>query len=284
MSSVLYDAPGPRARRRQLIGSIIGGLAVLALIGWAVKKLADQGIFDYERWEIFEDPELWETLIEGLWATLKVALVGGVLALLLGAVLTALRLSGTRWLAWPARVWIELFRGLPVLLLMLFPLVIWTDLTAYMGAVIGLTLYNGAVIAEILRAGVRALPGGQKEAGLALGLTPMATLRRIELPQAVRIMLPSLVSQLVVLLKDSSLAYIIAYPELLRTVQQMANFYGNFYLFPIFFVAAGMYVTVNLIFSQTAAYMVRRGNRKAASAPVDVGAGVGGATGTGAGI
>lgn len=282
MSSVLYDAPGPRARRRQLIASIIGGLAVLALIGWAVKKLADQGIFDYERWEIFEDPELWETLLEGLWATLKVALLGGVLAVLLGAVLTALRLSGTRWLAWPARVWIELFRGLPVLLLMLFPLVIWTDLTAYMGAVIGLTLYNGAVIAEILRAGVRALPGGQREAGLAIGLTPMATLRRVEFPQAVRIMLPSLISQLVVLLKDSSLAYIIAYPELLRTVQQMANFYGNFYLFPIFFVAAAMYVTVNLIFSQTAAYLVRRGNRKASAAPVDVGAGVGGATGTGA--
>ncbi len=266
MSSVLFDAPGPRARRRHLIGSIIGGLGLLALFGWAYLKLDEQGIFDYERWEIFEDPELWETLAEGLWATLKVALLAGVLALLLGAVLTALRLSGTRWLAWPARVFTELFRGLPVLLLMYFPLVIWTDLTAYAGAVIGLTLYNGAVIAEILRAGVRALPSGQKEAGLAIGLTHLAALRRIELPQAVRIMLPTLVSQLVVLLKDTSLAYIIAYPELLRTVQQMANFYGNFYLFPIFFVAAAMYIAVNLAFSQTAAYLARRGNRKAAIA------------------
>jgi glutamate transport system permease protein len=266
MSSVLYDAPGPRARRRHLIGSIIGGLAVLGIIAWGVKILADQGIFDAERWEIFEDPALWETLGEGLWATLRVALLGGVLAVLLGAVLTALRLSGSRLLAWSARVFTEIFRGLPVLLLMYFPIVIWTDLSAYAGAVIGLTLYNGAVIAEILRSGVRALPGGQKEAGLAIGLTPMAALRMIELPQAVRIMLPVLVSQLVVLLKDTSLAYIIAYPELLRTVQQMANFYGNFYLFPIFFVAAGIYILINLTFSQTAAYLARHGTRKAAAA------------------
>lgn len=281
MSSVLFDAPGPRARRRHLIGSVIGGLAVLGVIGWGVKKLADQGIFDAERWEIFENPDLWETLGEGLWATLRVALLAGVLALLLGAVLTALRLSGSKGLAWPARVFTELFRGLPVLLLMYFPLVIWTDLTAYAGAVIGLTLYNGSVISEILRSGVRALPGGQKEAGLAIGLTPLATLRTIEFPQAVRIMLPTLVSQLVVLLKDTSLAYIIAYQELLRTVQQLANFYGNFYLFPIFFVAAGIYITVNVAFSQTAAYLARRGNRKAAAAPVDLGAEVGGGAGTG---
>lgn len=281
MSSVLFDAPGPRARRRHLIGSVLGGLALLAAIVWVVMTLADQGIFEAERWEIFEDPDVWETLGEGLWATLRVAALGALLAVVLGAVLTALRLSGTRLLAWPARVFIELFRGLPVLLLMFFPLVIWTDLSAYAGAVIGLTLYNGAVIAEILRSGVRALPGGQKEAGLAIGLTPLATLRTIELPQAVRIMLPTLVSQLVVLLKDTSLAYIVAYPELLRTVQQLANFYGNAYLFPIFFVAAGIYIAVNLTFSQTAAYLARRGNRKAAAAPVDLGAQIGGGAGTG---
>lgn len=281
MSSVLFDVPGPRARRRHLIGSVLGGLALLAVVVWVVMTLADQGIFEAERWEIFEDPDVWETLGEGLWATLRVAALGALLAVVLGAVLTALRLSGTRLLTWPARVFIELFRGLPVLLLMFFPLVIWTDLSAYAGAVIGLTLYNGAVIAEILRSGVRALPSGQKEAGLAIGLTPLATLRTIELPQAVRIMLPTLVSQLVVLLKDTSLAYIVAYPELLRTVQQLANFYGNAYLFPIFFVAAGIYIAVNLTFSQTAAYLARRGNRKAAAAPVDLGAQIGGGAGTG---
>jgi glutamate transport system permease protein len=266
MSSVLYDVPGPRARRRNVVGSIIGGLVLAAVVAWIVGKLADQGIFGADRWEIFEDPEIWEAFGRGAWATIRAAATAAVLAIVLGAVLTALRLSGVWWLAWPARVFTELFRGLPVLLLMYFPLVASTAVTPFMGVVIGLTLYNGAIIAEILRSGVRALPGGQREAGLAIGLTPLATLRNIELPQAVRIMLPTLVSQVVVLLKDTSLGYIVTYPELLRTVQQLQNFYGSAYLFPLFFVAAGLYIAINMTISQTAAQLARRGNRKAAGA------------------
>jgi glutamate transport system permease protein len=264
MSSVLYDAPGPRARRRIMIASVVGVVVVALILGLAVKRLYDQDIFAAERWDIFSDPEVWEALGRGLFNTLRVAAIAAVLAVLLGAVLTALRLTPSRWLSVPARLFIELFRGLPVLLLMFIPIVLFTSVTAYMGAIIGLTLYNGAIIAEILRSGVRALPSGQREAGLAVGLTPMAALRLVELPQAVRIMLPTLISQLVVLLKDSSLAYIISYPELLQEVRSLSNFYGNDYLFPLFFVGAGIYIAINMTFSQTASYLSRRGTRKAA--------------------
>lgn len=283
MSSVLYDAPGPRARRRILFGTVIGA-ALLLLVFWvAVQRLYDQGIFDAERWDIFEDPEVWEALGRGLGATLRVAAVAAVLALLMGAGLTALRLSGSRSMVLAARIWIELFRGLPVLLLMFTPIVLVTQLPVYWGAVIGLTLYNGAIIAEILRSGVRALPSGQREAGLAMGLTPIATLRLIEFPQAVRIMLPVLVSQLVVLLKDTSLAYIIAYPELLREVRNLGTFFGNTYIFSLFFIGAGIYILINASFSQTASWLARRGTRKAATAPQAPGVAVEGGGGGGAG-
>lgn len=271
MSSVLYDEPGPRTRRRILIGTMAGALLLLGLIALVLWRLYANNLFEPTRWQPLKYTALWEALLRGLWATLRVAIVAAVLAVLLGAVLTALRLSPTRLLAWPARVFIELFRGLPVLLLMFFPLVIWTDLTPFMGAVIGLTLYNGSIIAEILRSGVRTLPSGQREAGLAVGLTPVAALRLIEFPQAVRIMLPTLVSQLVVLLKDTSLAYIITYEELLATVKNMKNYYATDYgsevVFPIFFVAAAIYIAINMTFSQTASWMARRGSKKAKADP-----------------
>lgn len=277
MSSVLYDVPGPRARRRILLGTIVGALALLGLLALVIKRLVDNDIIGSHVWEVLTYPELWEALGRGLLATLKAAGLAAVLAVLLGAVLTALRLSPTRLLRWPAAVFIELFRGLPVLLLMYFPFVIWTDVSPFTAVVIGLTLYNGCIIAEILRSGVVALPSGQREAGLAIGLTPVATLRSIEFPQAVRIMLPTLISQIVVLLKDTSLGYIVTYEELLRTVTNMKNFYagqvtndfeifGSDVVFPIFFIGALIYIAINMTLSQFASYLARRGSKKAAAA------------------
>lgn len=279
MSSVLYDVPGPRARRRILIGTVIGALLLVGLLALGYKRLSDNGLIGSHVWEVLTYGDMWEALGEGLLATLRAAAISAVLALLLGAVLTALRLSPTRWVRWPAAVFIEVFRGLPVLLLMFVPFVIWTDINAFTAVVIGLTLYNGCIIAEILRSGVVALPSGQREAGLAIGLTPIATLRAIEFPQAVRIMLPTLVSQLVVLLKDTSLGYIVSYSELLTRVREMRNFYGgqitddgqlfgSAVLFPIFIAGAVIYIAVNMALSQFASYLARRGNKKAAAAPV----------------
>lgn len=267
MTSVLYDVPGPRARRRTLIGTVVGGALLLGLLALVLTTLAGQGMFDAERWQIFSDPAVWQTLLTGLGATLKVAAVGALLASLLGIGVTALRGSPSRWLRAPTRVYIELFRGLPVLLLMFFPIVLFRELTPFHGAVIGLTLYNSAVIAEILRSGIATLPRGQREAGLAIGLSEIRTMLLIELPQAIRIMLPSLISQLVVLLKDSSLAYIITYPELLRSILRLRDYFGGDYLFPLFVVGAGIYIAVNFAFSTLATWLSARSSKRTPKAP-----------------
>ena len=268
MSSVLYDAPGPRGRRRELIGSVIGGLVLLALVATGTWFAARRGVFTSARWNVLYAPpkhqtaaDVWRSLlVVGLGATLRAAVVAAPCALALGLLLAVWRSAGRRWLRYPAAAVIELFRGLPVLLIMFFGL-LGFGWSAFGAVVLGLTVYNMAIIAEILRAGLAALPTGQAEAAYAIGLSRAQTLFSILLPQAVRTMLPSLVAQLVVLLKDSSLGFIVGYPELLKAVQNNAQYFGNAYYVALFTVGAGTYLVVNISLSRVALRLQARVHR-----------------------
>jgi glutamate transport system permease protein len=263
MTSVLYDVPGPKARRISLIGSVIGVVLIAALLAWAIMTLAQQGIFQAQRWAIFSQADVWTLLGNGISATLSAAAIAAVIAFPLGLLLCLMRISDVAWIRVPTRIVLEFLRGMPVVLMMLFVLLVFAT-SSFVAVVAGLVLYNAAIFAEIIRAGIQSLPRGQREAGLAIGLTSFQSRLSIELPQAVRRMLPSLVAQLVVLLKDTSLGYIVAYGELLRAVQVMADFLGPQFLFPVFFVAAAIYIAINLAVSRLAIWIERRGSKKAA--------------------
>ena len=263
MSSVLYDVPGPKARRVSLIGSIVGTVLILGLLVWIIMTFAQQGILEGRRWAIFTRADVWMLLGNGIGATLSAAAVAAVIAFPLGLLLCLLRISDLPAIRIPTRIVLEFLRGMPVVLMMLFILLVFGT-NQFIAVVAGLVLYNAAVFAEIIRAGIQSLPKGQREAGLTVGLTSFQSRMIIELPQAVRRMMPSLVAQLVVLLKDTSLGYIVAYGELLRAVQVMADFLGTQFLFPIFFVAAAIYIAINLCVSRIAVWIERRGSTKAA--------------------
>lgn len=275
MTSVLYDVPGPRARRRERIGSVIGLLVLLAALGGAVWYAASNGVFGVDRWNVLFDPPKGQTasdvwrfmLIDGLGATLRAAAVAAPLALVLGLVLAVWRTARQRWVRLPAILVIELFRGLPVLLMMFFGL-LGFGWQAFTAVVFGLAVYNMAIIAEILRSGLASLPKGQAEAGYAIGLTRGQTLFTILLPQAVRTMLPSLIAQLVVLLKDSSLGFIVGYAELLKSMQNNAQYFGNQYYVALFVAGAGTYLVVNLTLSWVARWIQHRTTRTSGVAPV----------------
>jgi glutamate transport system permease protein len=267
-SSILYDAPGPKAKRLSRIISIVGILLILALVGWVFSALAaprvsingnvQPSLLDPSRWDIFTDVQLWLGVGDGVLATLRMAAVAAVLALALGVLFCFGRTSDTKWIRIPTSVLLEFFRGIPVLLLMLFTLLVFST-GAYWAGVIGLGIYNGAIIGEALRAGVKSLPKGQRESGLAIGLTPVQTRLKIEFPQAFRQMLPIIIAQLVVLLKDTSLAYVIAYPELLRRVMTyLSNYYGNNYQFSLFVIVLAIYLAMNLSLSWLARVVARR--------------------------
>ncbi|QNO36576.1 ABC transporter permease subunit [Protaetiibacter sp. SSC-01] len=268
MTNVLYDVPGPKARRRSRIISVVGIVAIavgLAALVWALAApritatgAELPGMFDPSRWDILGDRAVWRRIGVGVLNTLQMAGVAAVGAVVLGVLISFLRTARTGWIRYPMVVVLEFLRGMPVLLMMLFVLLIFST-GAYWAGVIALVLYNGAIIGEALRAGIASLPRGQREAGLAIGLGPVRTRLSIEFPQAFRQMLPIIIAQLVVLLKDTSLAYVIGYNELLRTTtNQLANYYGSRYLFTLFFVTFAIYLTMNLLLSWIARIVARR--------------------------
>ena len=258
--AVLYDIPGPKARRTNLVLSIVGVALVAAIAVFVVMRLRATGQLTAAKWNPFGYTDIQRALLNGLLATLKAAAVGTVLALVVGAVLAVGRLSAHRPIRWTAGLVVELFRSLPLLLLMFFAFYLGKgSISPFWAVVIGLTLYNGSVLAEVFRAGIVALPRGQSEAAYALGLRKTQVMRLILVPQSVRAMLPSIVAQVVVLLKDSSLGFIIAYAELLRSVQQIGSQYFN--LLPAFIVGASMYIAVNLAVAALAALLERRSRR-----------------------
>jgi glutamate transport system permease protein len=266
-STVLYDALGPRAKRRILVQSLIGGLVLLALAAFVISRLAAKGQLEGERWEPLTDATLQRRLlVDGLTATLKAAAVAMVLALALGAVLAAGRIARPRWLRSATAVWVEFFRGVPLLLLIFFAFLggpkFHVTVTVFWAVVIGLTLYNSAVIAEIFRAGILSLPKGQSEAAYAVGLSRSQTLRLVLLPQAVRRMLPALVSQLVTLLKDTSLGFVVAYEELLRVGRLVVEYLGSAYSLPIYLELAVIYIAINATLSWFARWLDRRTQRR----------------------
>ena len=270
-SSVLFDVPGPRARRRQRIGTVVGLLVVLGLVAVALLRLASNGQLDPARWSVLFDPNsgVPQALGRALVDTLKVAAVGMVAATVLGALLAFGRLSDHAWVRGPVTVLVEFFRAVPLLILILFCLLylpaIGLRLGAFGALALGLTLYNMAVLAEIFRAGILSVDRGQREAALALGMRKSQVMLLVLLPQAVRRMLPVLIAQLVVLLKDSSLGFIVGYFELLRQARSLVEFFnfrfGDLYTFQLYVAAGLIYIIVNVLLSQLARLVERRTRR-----------------------
>ena len=284
--AVLYDAPGPRAKRRSLIGTIVASLILLGLLALVVKRLADQGQFSMELWGPLIDPSnesfdaVWRLIRLGLTATLVAAALAITLSLVVGTVLGTARMMLGPALRVPLIVFIELFRGLPVVITIFF---VWrvlpelgVDIAPLPGEnglwylVIGLTLYNSVIIAEILRAGVASLPSGQGEAARAVGMTEGQVMGSVLLPQAFRTMLPALISQLVVVLKDTSLAAVLGlYTELLRRGNLIALNLDN--PIQVLFLVGLIFILINYGLSKLAVWTERRmstrgGSRMAAEA------------------
>jgi glutamate transport system permease protein len=264
---VLYDHPGPRAKVRNAILTVVFGAAILALLWWIYRMFDEKGQFAGVLWEPFTQGATWTNFIfPGIEGTLKAAATAMVLALAFGLIFSVGRLSEHRWISIPAGVVVEFFRAVPLLLMIFFisfgvPFLIDRPVAPFWSVVIGLTLYNGSVLAEAFRAGIRAVPAGQSEAAYAIGMRKSGVMRHILVPQAARSMLPVIVSQLVVLLKDTALGYIVSYPELLQLgVNVESANYGNVVAAAI--VVAALYIVVNFALSGLANYLDRRSQRR----------------------
>ncbi|MCA2183034.1 amino acid ABC transporter permease [Nonomuraea glycinis] len=276
MTSVLFDTPGPRGRVRNHLLTLISAVAVAAALFWVYRGFDAKGQWEGKIWQPFLEADTWEFyIIPGLIGTLQAAALAAVLAVAFGAIFGLARLSDHAWIRVPAGLVVEVFRAIPLLLLIFFIFYLAPNMFgggdyAFIAVVLGLTLYNGSVLAEVVRAGVQAVPRGQSEAAYAIGMRKGQVMRMVLLPQAITVMMPAIVSQLVVLLKDTALGYIIAYVDLLNTGFKIlpAVHFGS--LIPAAIVIGIIYVALNMALSYVANLLERRSrrSRKTSAKPV----------------
>lgn len=275
MSSVLYDVPGPKAIARNRILAVITALLVLAGIAWVIWRFAVTGQFTAKKWELFTYSSIWALFGEATLNTLAAFAAAAVGALVLGFLLALGRLSDHAWVRVPVGWIIEILRAIPVLIFMMLLYyglpVVGIKMQPYWAVVIALVAYNGSVLAEVIRAGVESLPRGQSEAGYAIGLRKSGVMAFVLLPQAIRAMMPVIVAQLVVTLKDTALGFIITYHELLYLVKLLGSnaVYGS-PLIPAAIVGGSIYVALCLALSYIARLLEKRLKRQdRALTPVD---------------
>ncbi|MET8676882.1 amino acid ABC transporter permease [Streptomyces sp. NPDC004647] len=283
MTSFLYDAPGPRAKRRNVLYTVVFLVALAALIWWVIQSLADKNQLEWVKWKpFFTDSRAWSTYLwPGLENTLKSASLAMVIALPLGAFFGIARLSDHWWVRGVAGAVVEFFRAIPVLILMFFANALYAQYTdispdtrPLYAVVTGLVLYNASVLAEVVRAGILSLPAGQTDAAKAIGMRKGQTMRYVLLPQSVTAMLPAIVSQMVVIVKDTALGgALLGFSELLASVRPMSANYGANTI-ASFTIVAVMFVLLNFALTTFATWLegrLRRG-RKSTGAVVTAGA------------
>lgn len=274
MSNVLFDVPGPKARLRYRTYAAIGTLVVVAFIAYIGWRFYDSGQFTARKWEWLQYAQVQRDLLNAVLQTVEAFAAAAVLALIFGAIFAAGRLSDHAWIRGIAGFVVEFFRAIPALILMFlfyFGLpTLGVPMTPFLGVVFGLTLYNGSVLAEVFRAGIQSLPKGQSEAAYALGMRKTQVMFLVLLPQAIRAMLPTIISQLVVLLKDTALGFIITFQELLYYARYIGS-QGSFGrpIVPSTIVATAIYVAMCLLLTALATYLERRNrrNKKVVAAP-----------------
>lgn len=266
----LHDVPGPGAiRRHRLYGALTTAL-VLALIAWAVLVLVDTGQFAGAKWTPFAYRGIQELLLRGLGNTLKAFAIAAALSLVLGAMLAVGRLSDHRAVRWVSTLLVEFFRAMPVLVMIFF---VFVALKAQplVALVTGLTLYNGSVLAEVFRAGVNSVDRGQREAAYALGMRKTQVTAFVLAPQAVRAMLPAIISQLVVALKDTSLGFLITYEEFLHAGKLIAsNLDYDLPFIPVVMVISPIYIGMCMLLSWFATWVARQERRSPKTKAVKV--------------
>ncbi|MGW4896145.1 amino acid ABC transporter permease [Kitasatospora sp. NPDC004240] len=265
-ASVLYDAPGPRARLRYRIFGVVSVLGIAGLFWYAYASLAANNQFSPELWEPFEYANVQQRIVDGMLDTLQAFGLAALFSLLLGALLATGRLSDHKPVRWTATAIVQFFRAMPLLILIVALYYAFFAKEPMWALVLGLALYNGSVQAEIIRTGINAVPRGQGEAAYALGLRKSQVMLTVLVPQAVRSMLPAIIGQLVVTLKDTSLGYVITYTELLfigKAIAMQSPTAEGFPYIPVVLVITPIYILLCLLLTGLAKWIEARGRRGA---------------------
>jgi glutamate transport system permease protein len=260
LEDILFGDLGHKAQALARAASVIVAAALLALAVGVVFRFHTAGQLEARLWEFFAWQTTWAFLAKGLLGTLASAVVAAAIALVLGLVLLLGRLSKLRLLRWPAIAVIEFLRGVPTLLLIYVCFLVLPSvgikLSAYWMLTLPVGMSTAAVVAEVYRAGVLAVPRGQTDAARALGLSEARVFAHVVFPQALRYIVPALVAQLVIVVKETTFGYVVTYGELMQSAKVLIANYRS--LVPVYLVVAVLYCLVNYAISRASQRLGRR--------------------------
>ncbi len=264
MRDALYEPPGPKTRKKMLVGTVVTLASVLALAAWIVYRFWVTGQLSARYWQLFSWRTTWIYLGRGLLGTFEVALTSAVIAIVLGLALMLGRTGRFAWLRVVCAAITNFFRGVPSLLFIYFFFFtmpsVGISMPPFWMMVLPISFAASGVLAEVFRAGMNAVPKGQTEAGLSIGLSPWKVKTKIVMPQAIRFVIPSLISQLVVVVKDTALAYVVSYPDLMQNAQVLRTNYDA--MVSTFLVVGLIYIVINYLINKASVYVSRRTGAK----------------------
>ena len=264
---VLYEAPGPKARRRIAAATAVSLVLLAALLAAVVRQFAVTGQLNARYWSIFLRPTTWRFIGEGLLGTVRVALAAGVCTFAMGMLLMMGRLSRYALLRAPCTALVELSRGIPTLLFVYFFFLVAPQLgirlPAFWRIALPVAISATGTVAETLRSGVNAVPRGQREAAVSLGMRSASVFFKIVFPQGFRYVIPALISELVIVLKDTTFAYVVNYADLMQNAKVLISNYDA--LLSVYLVIAVIYILINYLINRLSVWVAHRTGAAAAA-------------------
>ena len=268
---ILYEAPGPKTRKRIAIATTVSLVALAALLFVIIRQFYITGQLSARYWSLFTRYTTWRFLGRGLAGTIEVALMSSVVTFAGGLVLMLGRISRSRVLRGISTVLIEITRGIPTLLFIYFFFLLAPQfglkLPAFWKITLPVSISAAGVVAEVLRSGVNAVPKGQTEAAVSLGMRSGSVFFKIVFPQGFRYVIPALIAEIVIVLKDTTFAYVVNYADLMQNAKVLISNYDA--LLSVYLVAAVIYILINFLLNKLSVAIAKRSKTSAVTAKLN---------------
>lgn len=256
----LYEKPGPRMKKIIIVVTLISMIVLLGLLYRVFALFQENGQLDAKYWAFFGKATTWKFIGNGVAGTIKVSLIAGALSFVLGMIFMIGRISNIKSLQAICIALIEFTRGVPTLLFIYFFFLvapqIGINLPSFWKITLPVAISASGVVAEVLRSGVNAVPKGQSEAALSLGMMPYNVFIKIVFPQSLRYIIPSLIAELVIVVKDTTFAYVVSFPDLMQNAKVLISNYDA--LVSVYLVVALIYILINYILNKISAALARQ--------------------------
>lgn len=260
----LYEPPGPKMRKKIVLATLISLAALAALVVVIIRQFYITGQLDARYWSFFTRATTWKFLGRGLVGTLEASVVAGIAAFAAGFLLMLGRISSVKAVRGISIALIEFTRGVPTLLLIYFFFLVAPQfglkLPPLWKIAAPVAISASGVVAEVLRSGVNAVPKGQREAALSLGMRSGKVFFKIVFPQAIRYVVPSLISELVIVVKDTTFAYVVNFPDLMQNARVLITNYDA--MLSVYLLIAVIYIIINYLINKASAMVAKRRNSK----------------------